>query len=74
LLKCLAKNPEERFASAAALGDALAACSVAGQWTRTDAAQWWQDHQDSLVPGSAAGTDTGVFETQPDLQLDSQRA
>ncbi|HEV7998841.1 MAG TPA: serine/threonine-protein kinase [Planctomycetaceae bacterium] len=69
LLKCLSKDPQERFASSAALGEALAACSVAGQWTRNDAARWWQEHQDSLAPGSATATDTGSFEVKTDLQL-----
>jgi serine/threonine-protein kinase len=61
LLKCLAKEPAERFASSAALGRALAACSVAGQWTRDDAARWWEAHRESLVPGSATATDTEAF-------------
>jgi eukaryotic-like serine/threonine-protein kinase len=73
LLKCLAKEPRERFASSAALGEALAACSVAGQWTRGDAARWWQEHRDSLVPGSATVTDTGSFELKTDLQLDASQ-
>jgi eukaryotic-like serine/threonine-protein kinase len=73
LLKCLAKEPQERFASSAALGEALAACSVAGQWTRGDAARWWQEHRDSLVPGSATVTDTGSFELKTDLQLDASQ-
>jgi serine/threonine-protein kinase len=73
LLKCLAKEPEERFASSAALGKALAACSVAGQWTRSDAARWWSEHRDSLIPGSATVTDTGSFELKTDLQLDASQ-
>jgi eukaryotic-like serine/threonine-protein kinase len=73
LLRCLAKNPEERFASAAALGEALANCSAAGQWTKTDAARWWSEHRDSLVPGSATMTDTGSFEVKTDLQLDASQ-
>jgi eukaryotic-like serine/threonine-protein kinase len=73
LLKCLAKEPQERFASSAALGEALAACSVAGQWTRGDAARWWQEHRDSLVPGSVTVTDTGSFELKTDLQLDASQ-
>jgi eukaryotic-like serine/threonine-protein kinase len=72
LLKCLAKNPDERFASATALGEALASCSVAGQWTRADAARWWKTHKDSLIAGSATAIDTGSFAVQTDLQRDSQ--
>jgi hypothetical protein len=61
LLKCLAQDPAERFASSAALGRALAACSVAGQWTRDDAAGWWEAHRESLVPGSATATAPEAF-------------
>jgi serine/threonine protein kinase len=42
LLRCLAKLPAERFASAAALAEALAAVPRAGDWTQADAAAWWQ--------------------------------
>jgi eukaryotic-like serine/threonine-protein kinase len=73
LLKCLAKEPAERFTNSAALGEALATCSVAGKWTRNDAARWWQEHRDSLVPGSATVTDTGSFELKTDLQLDASQ-
>jgi serine/threonine-protein kinase len=46
VLRCLAKDPNQRFQSASALSEALAACSVAGQWTYADAARWWQLHRD----------------------------
>ncbi|HEV8070839.1 MAG TPA: hypothetical protein VGP76_24195 [Planctomycetaceae bacterium] len=61
LLKCLAKDPAERFASSAAMGRVLAACSVAGQWTRDDAAGGWEAHRESLVPGSATATAPEAF-------------
>jgi serine/threonine protein kinase len=69
LLKCLAKDPAERFASSAALGRGLAGCSIAGHWTRDDAAHWWQAHQDSLVPGLATATDTMSFIVKEDSPL-----
>jgi hypothetical protein len=61
LLKCLAKDPAERFASSAAMGRVLAACSVAGQWTRDDAADWWEAHRESLMPGSATAAAPDAF-------------
>ncbi len=70
LLKCLAKEPAERFATSAALGEALANCSVAGQWTKTDAARWWNEHQDSLGAGSTAIGDTSSYLLQ-ELQLNA---
>ena len=42
ILRCLSKEPAQRFQSACALGEALATCSVAGNWTFADAARWWQ--------------------------------
>jgi serine/threonine-protein kinase len=42
VLRCLAKNPEDRFSSAMALRQSLAECVSAGRWTHGDAAKWWQ--------------------------------
>ncbi len=53
LLRCLAKNPDERFPSAAALGQALANVSVAGDWARAEAHRWWQEHAGDERPGLA---------------------
>jgi eukaryotic-like serine/threonine-protein kinase len=71
LLKCLAKDPAERFASSAALGRALAACSVAGEWTRDDAAGWWSARADSLAPGFTSTGDTESLVLNEGLPLDA---
>jgi serine/threonine-protein kinase len=42
VLRCLAKDPAERFPDAEALEAALAACRCAGQWSGKDAAAWWR--------------------------------
>jgi serine/threonine-protein kinase len=41
VLRCLAKDPADRFADAASLDVALAACQCSGSWTREEAARWW---------------------------------
>ena len=59
ILRCLAKRPEDRFPDADSLERALAECAAADQWTQTQAAQWWHDHeqgQDTLESISAAAT------------------
>jgi serine/threonine protein kinase len=44
ILQCLAKDPEDRPASASELQDLLSDCEAAGTWTQRDAREWWQEH------------------------------
>jgi eukaryotic-like serine/threonine-protein kinase len=42
VLRCLAKDPADRFQTAESLGEALAHCSAAGGWNDQQARQWWR--------------------------------
>jgi hypothetical protein len=44
VLKCLAKQPDDRPATAEALDDELSRCPAATLWTRADARQWWRQN------------------------------
>ncbi|MCK6458671.1 MAG: serine/threonine protein kinase [Planctomycetes bacterium] len=50
ILRCLRKEPSERFPDAGALRAALLACAAAGRWTEADAARWWRDHAKGGAP------------------------
>ncbi|HEV3258992.1 MAG TPA: hypothetical protein VG013_19125, partial [Gemmataceae bacterium] len=43
VLRCLAKDPADRYPDAETVGGALAACSTAGDWGAPQAALWWQE-------------------------------
>lgn len=43
VLRCLAKDPEQRYADISSLERALAACADAGTWTEADAERWWSE-------------------------------
>jgi serine/threonine-protein kinase len=57
VLKCLAKSPDERFASVADLESALAACGQEHEWTSEQAERWWQETADFTPGGSHAEVD-----------------
>ena len=43
VLRCLAKNPADRFPDAASLEVALGECDCAAAWDKRRARQWWND-------------------------------
>jgi hypothetical protein len=67
LMTCLAKQPADRHASAAALAEALEALAPAGDWHKADAVRWWDafrktqadDAQVSATPTLTITVDLG---------------
>jgi serine/threonine-protein kinase len=76
LLRCLAKDPADRFPDALAMRGALLACRSAARWTLADAVSWWERtgdavdrrHRRSSVPVTTANATLAVARTLPDSQ------
>ncbi|HEV3339936.1 MAG TPA: serine/threonine protein kinase [Pirellulales bacterium] len=58
VLRCLAKQRDDRPASARELAASLARCSTCGDWTETEAAAWWTAHWGSISIASSASVAT----------------
>jgi len=46
VMRCLAKDADDRFASMLELRRALRALQLEGQWTQADARSWWREHRE----------------------------
>jgi serine/threonine-protein kinase len=55
VLRCLAKDPADRFPNAGSLERALGACESAAEWDPDRAARWWRDAgRPSAAPATVA--------------------
>ncbi len=61
VLRCLAKQPQDRFPNVEQLDAALAACQSAGDWTQDQARAWWLQAETSA---ESAPTGSSVEVTQ----------
>ena len=52
VMRCLAKDPDDRFADAVSLERALGGCGCAADWDHDRAASWWQDARQVLTPAN----------------------
>jgi eukaryotic-like serine/threonine-protein kinase len=62
VLRCLAKDPADRYRDADALDEALGSCRDAGSWTRDDAARWWHAAAGAVDPEPVMTDETVVSE------------
>jgi eukaryotic-like serine/threonine-protein kinase len=56
VLRCMEKSPVDRFSDAVVLGQALAACACAGEWTQEQASDWWSSRPPAASPTAAAAS------------------
>lgn len=65
LLRCLAKAPADRPASAAILLRELNGCTVEGKWSADDAEAWWSAHKQAGARTDAGAATLLTAKTKP---------
>jgi serine/threonine-protein kinase len=50
VMRCLSKQPDQRFQDVIALDAALSACVDAGEWNAEQAQEWWEAHGPTAPP------------------------
>ena len=60
VMRCLAKDPDDRFASMLELRRALRALQLEAQWTQSDARHWWREHEEGSDTNAEAPTNGGA--------------
>jgi serine/threonine protein kinase len=63
VLRCLAKDPAERFESMLVLRDALRACAAAGTWGEDDARAWWAAQAGAVAAPTPSQPEAGPLRT-----------
>lgn len=52
VLRCLAKQPEDRYQDMGGLEQAFARCAAADRWTQSCAARWWEENAQGSPPSN----------------------
>jgi serine/threonine-protein kinase len=68
VLRCLAKLPEHRPATATELAEALSRCDDVPAWTDADAEKWWNERAPRLLARHGLGQQAVAAETTVDLE------
>jgi serine/threonine-protein kinase len=74
VMRCLAKDPADRYASADALRDALDACDCVEEWSDDRAAAWWKAHGSEAVKTSLAPPSTHIEAIAVDLEARAEES
>jgi len=67
VMACLQKSPDDRPQSAEEVGEALASCALAGDWTVVHARHWWELHgpEDLTGPGARGTSNDSTLLAKP---------
>jgi serine/threonine-protein kinase len=71
--RCLAKEPSERYASAAELVQTLEALPFDASWSTADAEQWWKEHGSNVRSAAQTARDQNATPGPLTLAVDPDR-